>query len=164
MRINGQTQEMLLVFGVNVRKVRETNRISLGKIANDMRYDRGCLSSVEYGEQNLKYKTAVRLAQSLNTSFPALFSRNFVPSTDNPKQRASSFQDDDYLVVFIENIKKEIKLKRLRQIDIYVATGINEVHVNRLLKHKEPNPTIKTLATLAVAVEKDLTSLFTRNS
>lgn len=164
MRINNQTQEMLLIFGANVRKVREANRIPLGKLAKEMGYDRQCLSSVEYGEQNLKYKTAFRLAQSLDSSFPALFSRNFVPPTDNPKQSTSSFQYDDYLVVFIENVKNELKFKRLRQIDIYVATGINEVHINRLLKQKEPNPTIKTLATLAVAVEKDLTTLFTRNS
>ena len=68
--------EIQLVFGSNIRKSREMQGYTLSDLATSIGYDRGCLSALEYGEQNIEYNTALNLARKLNVPFPALFSRN----------------------------------------------------------------------------------------
>ena len=71
-------KEILLVFGQNIKKAREKQNLDIRELASRAKYDRNCLSQLEYGEHNITYKTAVKLAKELNTSFPALFSRNYL--------------------------------------------------------------------------------------
>ena len=69
-------KDILLVFGANIRRAREMQGLGIAELAASIDYDRGCLSSLEYGEQNIEYSTALNLARKLNVPFPALFSRN----------------------------------------------------------------------------------------
>ena len=61
-------KEILLVFGANVRRTREMQGLSISELASSIDYDRGCLSSLEYGEQNIEYITALNLALKCTVS------------------------------------------------------------------------------------------------
>jgi transcriptional regulator with XRE-family HTH domain len=157
--------DTLIVFGTNIRKVREMRNLTISELADRAKYYRGCLSSVEYGEQNLRYEKAVGLARALDVSFPALFSRNFINDVANENCNFSgSFQEDKFLLIFVENYKRELMDKNLKQINVHNATGQDRVVINRILKQKNGNPTIRTLAALASVTGSELYSLFSRNT
>ena len=111
-------KDILLVFGANIRKTREAQGLGIADLDSSIKYDRGCLSLLEYGEQNIEYITALNLARKLNAPFPALFSRNYFNDllSDN-SFNSLTFTEDDYLLVFIENIQKIMRNKQLKQIE-----------------------------------------------
>ena len=157
--------EILLVFGSNIRKSREMQGYSLSNLAASIEYDRGCLSALEYGEQNIEYNTALNLARKLNVPFPALFSRNYLNNLANDiNDFSGTFKEDDYLLVFIENFKRDVQRKQIKQIDIYGATDIQTAMVSRIINRKALNPTIKTLYAMAYTVGTEMYSLFIRNT
>lgn len=153
--------DTLIVFGTNIRKAREMQNLTISELADRAKYYRGCLSSVEYGEQNLRYEKAVGLARVLDVPFPALFSRNFMNEDCNFSE---PFQEDKFLLVFVENYKRELMAKNLKQTNVHNATGHDRVVVNRILNQKNCNPTITTLAALASVTGSELYSLFLRNT
>lgn len=159
------SKQVLLVFGSNIRKEREKQGLTISELSDSIGYDRGCLSSLEYGEQNIEYNTALNLARKLNISFPILFSRNYLDNFSNSTSPiASGFNEDDYLLVFIENFQKLMKKKGLRQIDAYGETNIQTALISRIINRKISNPTIKTLSAMAYTVDTEMYYLFSRNS
>ncbi len=157
--------EILLVFGSNIRKSREMQGYTISDLAASIEYDRGCLSALEYGEQNIEYATALNLARKLNVPFPVLFSRNYLNDLANDKNNFSgNFKEDDYLLVFIENFKRDMKSKQLKQIEIYGATDIQTAMISRIINRKALNPTIKTLYAMAYTVGTEMYNLFLRNT
>ncbi len=150
-------KEILLVFGTNIRKAREMQGLSIFELATSIGYDRGCLSVLEYGEQNIEYKTALNLARKLDTPFPALFSRNYLNDLAN-------FTEDDYLLVFIENFQKLMKRRQFKQIEIYGATDVQTSMISRIVNRKACNPTIRTLYAMAYTADAEMYSLFLRNT
>lgn len=157
--------EILLVFGSNIRKSREMQGYTISDIAASIEYDRGCLSALEYGEQNIEYTTALNLARKLNVPFPSLFSRNYLCYLANDKNEFSAnFKEDDYLLVFVENFKRNMKSKQLKQIEIYGATNTQTAMVSRIINRKTLNPTIKTLYAMSYTVGIEMYNLFLRNT
>ena len=151
-------KEILLVLGQNIQKAREKQNIDIKELANRIGYDRICLSRLEYGEQNVTYKTAMKLAKELNTSFPSLFSRNYL------SENVEEFCEDDFLMVFIENIKHELKVKGITQTRIYIEYGVPESVISRVLSKKTDNPTLDTLYKIAMgATDIEMSKLFSRN-
>ena len=136
-------KDILLVFGANIRKTREAQGLGIAELASSIKYDRGCLSLLEYGEQNIEYITALNLLS--DNSFNSL-----------------TFTEDDYLLVFIENIQKIMRNKQLKQIEFYGATDIQTAIVSRIMHRKAQNPTIRTLYAMAYTVGADMYSLFSR--
>lgn len=158
-------KDILLVFGANIRKAREMQGLGIAELAASIEYDRGCLSSLEYGEQNIEYITALNLARKLNTPFHALFSRNYLNASVNENVGLSgTFTEDDYLLVFIENFQRAMKWKQLKQIEIYSATDVQTAMVSRIINRKSLNPTISTLYAMAYTVDVEMYSLFSRNT
>lgn len=158
-------KDILLVFGANVRKAREMQGLAISELATSIGYDRGCLSLLEYGEQNIEYITALSLARKLNTPFPALFSRNYLNALANDNTSFSgNFTEDDYLLVFIENIQRVMKRKQLKQIEIYGATDVQTAMISRILNRKSLNPTLKTLYAMAYTANAEMYSLFLRSN
>jgi DNA-binding XRE family transcriptional regulator len=156
-------KDILLVFGANIRKAREMQGLGIAELAASINYDRGCLSSLEYGEQNIEYITALNLARELNVPFPALFSRNYLNELSSDSSSISgTFTEDDYLLVFVENIKKVMRSKQLKQIEFYGATDIQTAMVSRIMHQKTQNPTIRTQYAMAYTVDTDMYSLFLR--
>lgn len=157
--------EILLVFGSNIRKSREMQGYTISNLAASIEYDRGCLSALEYGEQNIEYATALNLARKLNVPFPALFSRNYLNYLSNDKNDFSgNYKEDDYLLVFVENFKRDMKSKQLKQIEIYGATDTPTAIVSRIINRKALNPTIKTLYAMSYTVSTEMYNLFLRNT
>lgn len=157
--------EILLVLGSNIRKSREMQGYTISDLAASIEYDRGCLSSLEYGEQNIEYATALNLARKLNVPFPTLFSRNYLSDLANDKNDFSgNFKEDDYLLVFVENFKRDMKSKQLKQIEIYGATDTQTAMISRIINRKALNPTIKTLYAMAYTVGTEMYNLFLRNT
>lgn len=158
-------KEILLVFGTNIRKAREMQGLGISELATSIGYDRGCLSSLEYGEQNVEYITALNLARKLNTPFPALFSRNYLNDlANNNSSFSGNFTENDYLLVFIENFQNRMKRRQFKQIEIYGATGVQTAMISRIVNRKAFNPTIKTLYAMAYTVDAEMYSLFLRNT
>ena len=157
--------DILLVFGSNIRKSREMQGYTISDLAVSIGYDRSCLSALEYGEQNIEYNTALSLARKLNVPFPALFSINYLNSLAGDNNDFSgTFKEDDYLLIFIENLKREMQHKQIKQIEIYGATDIQTAMISRIINHKALNPTIKTLYAMAYTVANEMYILFTRNT
>lgn len=160
-----EPSEILLVFGSNIRKSREMKGYTISDLATSIHYDRNCLSSLEYGEHNIEYITALNLARKLNVSFPALFSRNYLAGLACESLNVSNnFTEDDYLLVFIENFQKIMKSKQIKQIEIYGATNIQPALISRIIHRKALNPTIKTLYAMAYTVDVEMCKLFLRSS
>lgn len=156
--------KILIVFGSNIKKAREMQGYSISDLATSIKYDRGCLSALEYGEQNIKYQTALKLARKLNVPFPVLFSRNYpnILTSGNIKF-SGNFIEDDYLLVFIENFQRIMKSKQIKQIEIYGATNVQTAMISRIINHKVLNPTIKTLYSMAYTIDVEMYNLFLRN-
>lgn len=151
--------ESVLIFGQNIKRTRERINLDICELAKRTAYDRNDLSRLEYGEQNISYKTAINLARALNVPFQQLFSRNYVV---NDKDK---YCEDEFLQIYIENIKRELKARGMTQAHIYVECGIHESTVSRIFTGKNVNPTINTLALISsVVAGGDLKKLFSRLS
>ena len=156
-------KEILLVFGSNVRRARVMQGLGISELATSIGYDRGCLSSLEYGEQNIEYITALNIARELDVSFPALFSRNYRNDLANAVTSFSgNFTEDDFLLIFIENFQRIMKSKQIKQIEIYGATDVQTAMISRIVNRKALNPTIKTLYAMAYTADVEMYNLFLR--
>ena len=152
-----QIREILLVFVQNIKKTREKQNLSIRELAKRIGYDRNCLSLLECGEQNITYETAMKLAKELNAPFPALFSRNYSINDED------YFCEDDFLMIFIENLKRELKQKSIMQLQVYIECGVQESVISRVLNGKIDNPTLGTLCKIAAAItDGNMTRLFSR--
>ena len=160
--------EGCIVFGQNIKNAREKQSITKQKLAERIGYDRNSLSKLERGEKNVQYKTAVRLAEALDVPFPKLFSRNYVDGRDRQAEKSSSipeyFVQDDYLMVYIENIRFKYLSQNLTQQDLASDSGLTKALVNMILHKENKNPTIDTLYKMAKAAGGSLEEMFSRAS
>ena len=160
--------EGCIVFGQNIKNAREKQNITKQKLAESIGYDRNSLSKLERGEKNVQYKTAVRLAEALDVPFPKLFSRNYVDGRDRQAEKSLSmpehFVQDDYLMVYIENIRFKYLSQNLTQQDLASDSGLTKALVNMILHKENKNPTIDTLYKMAKAAGGSLEDMFSRAS
>lgn len=160
--------EGCIVFGQNIKNAREKQNITKQKLAERIGYDRNSLSKLERGEKNVQYKTAVRLAEALDVPFPKLFSRNYVDGRDRQAEKSLSmpehFVQDDYLMVYIENIQFKYLSQNLTQQDLASDSGLTKALVNMILHKENKNPTIDTLYKMAKAAGGSLEEMFSRAS
>ena len=160
--------EGCIVFGQNIKNAREKQNITKQKLAERIGYDRNSLSKLERGEKNVQYKTAVRLAEALDVPFPKLFSRNYVDGRDRQAEKSLSmpehFVQDDYLMVYIENIRFKYLSQSLTQQDLASDSGLTKALVNMILHKENKNPTIDTLYKMAKAAGGSLEEMFSRAS
>ena len=160
--------EGCIVFGKNIKNAREKQNITKQKLADSIGYDRNSLSKLERGEKNVQYKTAVRLAEALDVPFPKLFSRNYVDGKDRQAEKSLSmpehFVQDDYLMVYIENIRFKYLSQNLTQQDLASDSGLTKALVNMILHKENKNPTIDTLYKMAKAAGGSLEEMFSRAS
>lgn len=155
--------DILLVFGSNIKKSRELQGLSISDLAEAINYDRGCLSALEYGEQNIEYTTAINLARKLNVPFPSLFSRNYLNNQASDQiDFSGNYTDDDFLLVYIENFQRICKSRQIKQIEVYGATDVQTAMISRIVNRKSLNPTIRTLYAMAYTIDTEMYSLFLR--
>lgn len=155
--------EVLGVFGKNVGYERKKQGLSISAIAKEAQYDRGCLSKVEFGKQNLEYATSIRIAKALNVPYPNLFSREYmVPKADSGLDSLHTFREDDYLLVFVRNFRKQMKRKRKCQYAVATATGKYEASISQVMNGVNKNPELKLLAAMAYVAEIDMFNMYLR--
>ena len=151
--------KILAVLGQNLRTAREMKELSHLDVAQLSGYDRQCLSQLEYGEQNVRYNSVMKLAKALDVSFPALFSRAFKVLPD----REGDYQEDDYIAVFRTNFRRVLLKNNESQKNICARSGIPEASISRILRGGNSNPQVTTLYAMAESVHIELADLFKRS-
>ena len=74
------------------------------------------------------------------------------------------FQEDDYLLVYVENFKRYMRKLNKLQMQVYFDTGVSESMISRIVRGVDKNPTLKTLNAMAFTVHGDMYNLFLRIS
>lgn len=154
--------EPIVVFGMNIKRAREQKNMSIIQLSNLSGYDRLCLSRLEYGEQNVRYKTAVTLAKTLDMSFPDLFSRNYIDAFESSQNNNGRYTEKDFLLIFRLNVRHELQSRNVSQNRIYIDCGLAEALVSRIMNGKTLNPTIQTLYKLSIPTNMSLSRLFSQ--
>ena len=152
--------DVLKIFGNNIRSARQKRRLTIRQLAKSANCSRDGLSLIENGERNLSFATAKKIARALDIALPILVSRNFITHAD--ESVGNKFTDDDFILIFAENIKKRIMQEGMEQRYLYIDTNIPEGNISRILRGKNKNPRLKTLDILSKAIQTELTDLFTR--
>lgn len=157
--IRKHCENILQIFGHNVRRVREKQQYSYLDLERLSGYSRQYISSLELGEKDIQLSTAVKIARALNTPFPKLFSRSFDIDISVLREE---FRDDDFLLVFSTNVRKHLAAVGKKEIHIYMETGMDTATINRTLNKRTSDPRISSLAKIAAGVGLDLNDLLNR--
>lgn len=145
----------IALLGRNVKCIREYRNMSLSELAKLSNYDRQALSNLESGEQNIGLKRLITISCSLDIDFPLLFSECILNNINEP------FKDDNYFLIFTDNIQVLLDKKYQYQNSIYPITGMDPSYFNRIINHHIV-PNLKTVIKIANFFQTDLTNLFTR--
>lgn len=148
--------DVLKIFGENIRSVRTANRLTIIELAKAARCSRDGLSLIENGERDSNYSIAIRIARALNISFPDLVTRNF------DSKKGIEFVDDDFILIFAENLSNQLKVLGMSQYQLSQETGISESNISKILNGKNTNPKLTTLDLLSKAVQIGLDCLLKR--
>ena len=161
MSFTNQSTNELFKLGNNIHVLRQYREYSLKYLAKLSKYDRTCLSNIEKGVQNLELNSAMKIAKALDVAFPLLFSSDL--GSDPNHTKLQPYFDDDFLLIFINNFKKNMLTLRRDHLYVYTQTGIHEAVISRIISGVEKNPTIFTLIAMAHACSSDLATMFIRN-
>lgn len=148
--------DVLKIFGENIRSVRAVNGLTIKKLAKAARCSRDGLSLIENGERDSNYSIAIRISRALNISFPDLVTRNF------DSKNGIEFVDDDFILIFAENLSNQLKVLGMSQYQLSQETGISESNISKILNGKNTNPKLTTLDLLSKAVQIGLDCLLKR--
>lgn len=152
-----------LRLGKNILMLRKSKKMGIGKLASAVNYNRNSLSDLEYGDNNPQYKTLLSIAEKLNVDFPLLFDDNLEQIlTMQEPILYSAFRQEDFLLVFTENCAEQMRRRGISYIDVYIASGVAEATISKILNHKANNPTWDTLYSLASTCEMTVGELFVR--
>ena len=151
-----EDSDVLRIFGKNIRSVRTAKGLTIQKLAELAKCSRDGLSLLENGERDSNFDIAIKIARSLNVAFPDLVSRNF------DCNNSSRYIDDDFILVFAENLSKQLKMLEMNQYQLSQDTGITESNISKILNGKNKNPKLTTLDLLSKAIQVDLEQLLTR--
>ena len=108
MSFTSQSAKELSKLGNNIHTLRQYREYSIKYLAKLSKYDRTCLSNIEKGVQNFELNSAMKIAKALNVAFPLLFSSDFGSNLNRAK--LPPYFDDDFLLIFINNFKKNLNL------------------------------------------------------
>ncbi|EEA85489.1 helix-turn-helix transcriptional regulator [Peptacetobacter hiranonis] len=151
-------RKLLLIIGNNISIERKRQGLSKIKLVEKAEYYRVGLSRLEKGEQDIQLKTLLRISKALNVNPANLCTRSF-------ERERSGYFEDDYLLIFADNIRN--RLKKLNRLELSISSkgyGIDQTTISRILKGKIKNPRISTMNELAYAVSSDLSVLLKRNN
>ena len=153
-------KDFLRVYGMNVRITREFRGLTLQQLAKTSGYNREDLSTLENGEHDIYMKNSIKIAKALDVHYPMFFSRRFI---DGDKENRS-FIKEDFLSIFAENVRRELKMKHRNQLSLQVGEHLDASTISRLLNQRTGNPAISTLHRIAKSLDKDIESLLRRTA
>ncbi|WP_025684398.1 helix-turn-helix domain-containing protein [Paenibacillus maysiensis] len=143
------------VFGENIRNARSYRALSQNELSENSGISRSSLSMLENNEIDIYFETAKRLAESLNISFPQLFSRNF--SNGN----IAAYTEDDFLFIFSQNAKSLLKKQNKLQTYLYASTTLSPSTISEIFNQKV-NPKLSSLNQIADALGTTISELIIR--
>lgn len=146
---------MMKVFGENVRIARSCRNLSQNKLSEYSGISRSSLSMIENHEIDIYFRTAQKIAKSLNISLPQLFSRNF--SNGN----ILAYTEDDFLFIFSQNAKNIIKKQHRFQLSLYSSTTLSSSTISEIFNQKV-NPKLSSLKKIADALNTPINELIIR--
>lgn len=155
---------LLKILGQNLKKARDYHQYSIKEVAGLVSYDRHCLSSLERGEKSVKINTVIKLAKALDVSLPGLFSRNFhIQKQKEYSCFSGAFMPDQYMIVYVENLKNILNKTNHFQYSIYSTSGIDASIISKIITGKYENPTVSTLTKIANSIHMELSYMFIRS-
>lgn len=137
------TSQELITFGHNLWSILNQNNISVQQMAHKIKYNRLDLSLILSGKKNITLRTITNIAREVNYAPHILFNRNF---DTMPKY---VYQDIDYMELI------RVKMKKVTYVDVDLHTST----LSHILHGRRNNPTFKTLAKLADAVNISMSDL-----
>ena len=143
------------VFGENIKNARYYRALSQNELSGKSGISRSSISMIENSKIDIYFETAKRLAESLNICLPQFFSRSF------SNGKIAAYIEDDFLLIFSQNVKSLLKKKNKYQTYLYVSTNLSPSTINEILKQKV-NPKLSSLYQIADALETTVSELITR--
>ncbi|HDX9614212.1 TPA: helix-turn-helix domain-containing protein [Bacillus toyonensis] len=143
------------VFGENIRNARKYRALSQNELSVKSGISRSSISMIENSKIDIYFETAKRLAESLNIGLPQFFSRNF------NNEKTATYIEDDFLLIFSQNVTSLLKKKNKYQTYLYASTTLSPSTINEILKQKV-NPKLSSLYQIADALETTVSELITR--
>ncbi len=149
--------------GENLSVLRKLKGVSITKLSSKSNCNRNSLSKIEYGEQNPRYQTLLSIVKNLDVDFRLLYTENLGQAFQGQELTPNlALCDDDYLLVFVENCITQMKEKKITKKDMYIATGLAEGTISRILNRRDVNPTLRSLWALALGCKTTVGELFKR--
>lgn len=152
MKHNYQVIPEVKNLGRNLRYLRGEKKIQV--FSEEIQYNRLSLSKVEYGIQNIRIKTVIKIAKILNKDVGMLFDISFVDDKEICQSRA--YKDIDYMSMFRARVNEFIRINE------YPISKINpdkREKISRLLNGNNNNPTVETLAEISSVIGVPLSKL-----
>lgn len=143
------------VFGENIKNARYYRALSQNELSKKSGISRSSLSMIENSKIDIYFETAKRLAESLNISLTQLFSRSF------SNGKIITFIEDDFLLIFSQNVKSLLKKKNKYQTYLYASTTLSPSTINEILNQKV-SPKLSSLYQIADALDTTISELITR--
>jgi transcriptional regulator with XRE-family HTH domain len=145
-------------LGSNISFVRHKKNLSLKTLSTSSHYDSDLISYLESGLGNIQLDKLLSLSKALDVDFKFLFNSKISESTEIPH-----FIEDDYLLVFVNNIQQFLLRKGKNKQSLCVYSGLSPSAISRLLNGTTKNPTILTLLRISEALEISINKLFERS-
>lgn len=146
----------LSFLGENIRMARVYRNITQEELCKNCGYQRSSLSRLENNDLDITFQSMVKLAKALDVNIIELFSRNF------RNQKFSSYIEDNFLLVFCENVNKILVRKNKYQESLFTTTGLFPSTISEILSQKV-NPKISSMQKIATALETTIGDLLVRN-
>lgn len=154
---------MYKVFLRNVDRVRVYKEMSLSELSQASGLSRQTISKVvRFSSENdysLKIGNAIALAKALNVNFTCLFSR----IEDSDMDSLDPYVDENYLVIFRDNVKKTLHKRKKIQNWLSYAGNIQQSTVSQILNGKVSDPYLSSLTYIAEQLDVDIKQFFKRN-
>ena len=154
----GTIESLLITIGNNVSTIRKYRALSKAELAKNIQYDRQDLLQLETGQQDFYISTLVKIAESMDISLISIFSRDFDAAKADP------FVIDDFMGIYCENIRNQIKKRHLTEYGLALKAEIDQTTLSRILKGKIKNPRISTMYYIANNLDTSVEELLTRTS
>ena len=153
---------MNTVFGENLGKIIALKELTQEGLADDSGIKRQTINKAIQisinNNHNIKIKTAIALAKGLNVDFPKLFSR----LTNEDIKNMGDYIEDDYLDVFVQNVKRSIRIRGKKQKALSSDPGAKEATVSEILNHKVSDPYLSSIISISEILNVDIELLLRR--
>lgn len=149
------------VFGQNVSNILNLRGMSQGQLAFEAGISRQTVNKLlkaTLDDHSIKLDTAIAVARSLNVDFPKLFSK----MTAQEINEMSSFEEQDYLLICRENLKRISLNKGKSRRSLSTEPGIRESTISEILSGQVKNPYIASIIYMADALDIETSALFRR--